>query len=282
MADTQSILNSHNQLCLTVSSALGSTEDPLQLLVLKREVEGVLRLVNEVRNSVLKTCIGGTNDLGDQTQGLAVDEIQTIQQNCASMVEAINMAIPTQVIEYGTHCPPVTVSEQVYTSKRGRPTVEVNPVALEQLLELRGRESTAKLLGCSSRTVRRRALELGLAQPCSPVFTHETQSDGSISKVFHRPESVHSTNEEVHITVSAVLETYPDMGREKMVAAVKAQGVLATRRQVKAALLILRGPPDSRKRRPIQRRVYTVPGSNYLWHHDGQHGSCFTCYCTLL
>jgi len=205
-----------------------------------------------------------------------------MQQNCASMVEAIDSVVSTQVIEYDLQCSPVTVSDQAHTGKRGRPAVEVNPVAFEQLLELRGPKSTGQLLGCSYRTVRRRALELGLARPGPPVFTHETQPDGNVLKVFHRPESVHNTDEEVCTAVSAVLEIYPDMGREKMVAAVKARGVSTTRRQVEAALLTLRGPPDSGKRRPIQRRVYTVPGSNYLWHHDGQHGSSFTCCCTLL
>ena len=56
----------------------------------------------------------------------------------------------------------------------------------------------------------------------------------------------------------------------------KGQGVVATRRQVEAALMTLRGPLESRKRRPIQRRVYTFPGSNYLWHHDGRCGLFFT------
>jgi len=93
-----------------------------------------------------------------------------------------------------------------------------------------------------------------------------------VLRVFHHRDSVHSTNEEVYAAVSAVLGTYPDIGREKMLAAVKGQGVSATCRQVEATLLTLRGPSGSGMRKPIQRRVYTVPGSNYLWHHDGQHG----------
>ena len=188
------------------------------------------------------------------------------------MLEAVDAVASIRPANHNVHCSPVTISHQVHTGNRGRPAIEVDPTALQQLLELRGPESTGRLLGCSSRTVRRRALELGLVQPGAPVFTHETQPDGSVSRVFHRQESVHSTDEEVYSAISAVLETYPDLGREKMLAAVKGQGVSATRRQVEAALLMQRGPSESGKRRPIQRRVYTVPGSNYLWHHDGQHG----------
>ena len=51
MADAQSILDSHNRLCVVVSSALGSTQD--QSLALGSEIEGVLQLANEVRQLIL-------------------------------------------------------------------------------------------------------------------------------------------------------------------------------------------------------------------------------------
>ena len=198
------------------------------------------------------------------------------------MVEAIDAVISTRTTDHGSQCSPVTVSQKTRTGKRGRPAIEVDTVALQQLLELRGPGSTGELPGCSAKTIRRQALELGLVQPGAPVVTHETQPDGSVSRVFHRRESVRSADQEVYIAVSAALEMYPDIGREKMLAAVKGHGVSATRRQVEAALLVLRGPSESRKRKPIQRRVYTVLGSNYMRHHDGQHGLFFMCCCTLL
>ena len=280
MADTQLILDSHNRLCLAVSSALGSMQGPPQLLALKSEVEEMSQRLNEVCCCVLILLVGGTNIPGDQAHGLEVHEIHAMHQNCASMVEAIEMTASTQSTNHGPQCSPVAVSQQVHTGKHGRPALEVNPIALQQLLELRGVESTGKLLGCSSRTVRQRGLELGLVQPGPPVFMYETQPDGSMLRVFHRRESVHSTDEDVHVAVSTAL-TYPDIEREKMLAAVKGQGVSATRCQVEAALRMLRGPSESRKRKPIRRQVYTVPGLNYLWHHDGQHGLFFTCNCIL-
>ena len=54
MTDPQSTLDSHNQLCLDVSSALGETQGLSQLMRLRSEVEEVLQLVNEVRHSTLK------------------------------------------------------------------------------------------------------------------------------------------------------------------------------------------------------------------------------------
>ena len=40
-----------------------------------------------------------------------------------------------------------------------------------------------------------------------------------LSKVYHHRE-VHNTDEEVHVTVATVLETYPEIGQEQVVAAV--------------------------------------------------------------
>ena len=193
-------------------------------------------------------------------------------QNCEAMVHAIDAILLTQHINPDPHCSPVTISKRVYTGKSGRPAVAINPIVLQQLLELRGPVDTANFLGCSTCTIRQQALELGLTQPGAAVFTYEAQPDGSISKVFHRWESTHSVDEAVCVAVSTALEVYPNLGREKTLSAVKAQGVSATRWQVEAALLMLCGPSNSRNRKPIQRRTYTVPGSNYLWHHDGQHG----------
>ena len=193
-------------------------------------------------------------------------------QNCEAMVHAIDTFVLTQCINTDPHCSPVTISKWIHSGQCGRPAIAINPMALQQLLELRGPVDTANFLGCSTCTVRRQALKLGLAQPSAAVFTYEAQPDGSVSKVFHRQESTRGTNEAVRVAVSAALEVYPNLGREKMLSAIKAKGVSATRRQVEAALLMLRGPSDSKNRKPIQQRTYTVPGSNYLWHHDSQHG----------
>ena len=65
MADTESILGSHNRLCQTVLSALVSMEDPSQLLALKCEVEGMLQLLNEVRHPIRTIRIRGIDSPWD-------------------------------------------------------------------------------------------------------------------------------------------------------------------------------------------------------------------------
>ena len=64
LADAQTIpdTSTHNRLVyLTISSALGLVGDPSQLLGLKTEVEGMLRLLSEAPHSILTNRISSTN-----------------------------------------------------------------------------------------------------------------------------------------------------------------------------------------------------------------------------
>ena len=144
------------------------------------------------------------------------------------MLDSINAVVSTQLTNHLTqhHCP-IVVSQQIHTGERGCPAVRIDPVVLQQLLDLRGPVGAGEFLGCSTCTVQRWALDLGLIHAGGPVFAYKNQPDGTVSKVYHRRE-VHSTDEEVHVTVATVLETYPEIGQEKVVAALKAKGISAT------------------------------------------------------
>ena len=52
-----------------------------------------------------------------------------------------------------------------------------------------------------------------------------------------------------------------------------ALGERVPRRRIEKSYLRVIGPPNNQfGDRRIERRVYSVPGPNALWHHDGQHG----------
>ena len=54
----------------------------------------------------------------------------------------------------------------VRTGRPGRPRIEINPAWLETALDIRGgTTSLGSIFQCAPRTVRRRALELGLVEP---------------------------------------------------------------------------------------------------------------------
>jgi hypothetical protein len=149
----------------------------------------MLQLVSEARQSIL-IVPRWYSHLWDGTWGFTTQETYAMQQNCASMVDAIDAVIFAQAANHSAQCFPITVSEKTYTRKCRRPAVAI--------------------------TVRRRTLDLGLAQPGVPVFTHETQPDGTVSKVYYHREEAHGADEEVYAAVAMVLDTYPDMGRERM------------------------------------------------------------------
>ena len=49
----------------------------------------------------------------------------------------------------------------------------------------------------------------------------------------------------------------------------KSQSVSIQRRRLRESIHRIRGHSTTSRR--IQRRVYNVPGPNYLWHADGHH-----------
>ncbi|KAJ7132906.1 hypothetical protein C8R43DRAFT_654584 [Mycena crocata] len=60
------------------------------------------------------------------------------------------------------------------TSTGGRPRIDIDPAFLSQALELRGPTHLCQVFSASARTICRRALDYGLAQPGVPVYRHTT------------------------------------------------------------------------------------------------------------
>ena len=106
-----------------------------------------------------------------------------MQQNCASMLDSINAVVSTQPTNHPTqHCT-IAVSEQIHTGEHGCPAVRIDPVALRQLLDLREPVGAGEFLGCSTHTIQRQALDLGLVHAGGPVFTYKNQPDGTVKSL---------------------------------------------------------------------------------------------------
>ncbi|KAJ7687447.1 hypothetical protein B0H17DRAFT_1136339 [Mycena rosella] len=65
----------------------------------------------------------------------------------------------------------VTVPTTKHTGRRGRPHIRIDQVFLEHALQLQGPSGIATVVGLSTRTIRQRALDYGLAEPAAPVYT---------------------------------------------------------------------------------------------------------------
>lgn len=171
--------------------------------------------------------------------------------------------------------PSLVVCERIKTGKRGRPRVEIDPTFLEVALDLRGPTKLGKVFGCNSRTVRRRALEHGLALPGTPVRTETIAPDGSTTVTYSSSSRPVSTMSDAQLddAIRRILQVFPKFGNRMISGRLKAEGHNVPRARIKAARIRVQGAPASfGTRQRIIRRTYYVPGPLSLVHHDGQHG----------
>ena len=202
-------------------------------------------------------------------------EYDFIISQASSMADALEHAKTLSPDPY--HGPPPSIKTVTHRGKRGRPKIDIDPVFLAYSLSLRGPGKLASILACSSKTIRRRALEHRLVEPCPvPVFQAFDQGDGTVQEIWTSvgpPISVLNDNpEQLDQAVRQILDASPKYGREMLYGALRGQGHQSTREKIGESYLRVHRAPPTFGRRRIERRQYWVPGANSLWHHDGHHG----------
>lgn len=173
---------------------------------------------------------------------------------------------------------PLVVMRKVPNGKgTGRPRLDIDHHFLSSALKLRGPTGIARSLGCHPRTVRRRALKAGMVQPGTPVYRHELQPDGSVGLLWQSTaaaiSSISNDPDALDAQIADILTIFPRFGRRMLSGALAARGFRVPRDRIDASYLRVHGVPAMFGDRTIDRRVYSVPGVNSLWHHDGQHGA---------
>lgn len=205
------------------------------------------------------------------------EELATIQGSVHRMINCLDMA--AQQSADPPERPFGPTSNRVSTGQRGPARVEINPQLLALGLELRGPTHLASVFGCHPRTIRRRALEMGLVTPGAPVYTDYEQEDGTTIRIYRSSAGASSvlSDEELDEIMAYILEAFPSFGRRMIDGHLKHLGHQVPRSRIQASYTRVYGLPSNRfGPRRIERRVYSVPGPNSLWHHDGQHGECRT------
>lgn len=172
--------------------------------------------------------------------------------------------------------PPLLPSTQtIQTGQRGRPRIHVDPDLLSAGLQYRGPTHLGPVFHCSSRTVRRRALEYGLAEPCPPVYVvYEDEETGQLVRWYSSSTGPMSTLDdgELDLIIQHILEIFPSFGRRMITGHLRQQGHRIPRERLRQSYERVMGAPAGLTHRAIERRVYRTAGPNSLWHHDGQHG----------
>ncbi|KAJ6472317.1 hypothetical protein C8R47DRAFT_726352 [Mycena vitilis] len=203
------------------------------------------------------------------------DDLATLDASISDMQEALEAAVHQS--SDPLRAPLLVVSKKVPNGKgRGRHRIEIDQHFLASTLQLRGPTGIAAALNCHARTVRRRALAAGLAEAGAPVRQQQILADGSAVTVWQStgPAIAAISDDPVALDheVREILQLFPLFGREMIAGALRARGFRVPKNRIAASYLRVRGVPPMFGNRTIERRVYSVPGVNSLWHHDGQHG----------
>lgn len=164
-----------------------------------------------------------------------------------------------------------------HTGRRGRPRKEIDPNILEiALTEHRGPTHLAPVFNCSSRTVRRRALDYNIVEPGAPVYvTYEDPETGEILRLYRSSTAPMSqiSDDELDDIMRRILRVFPAFGRRMIRGHLESLGVRIPRERLRESYERVNGIPQGLSgNRAVGRRVYRVAGPNSLWHHDGQHG----------
>lgn len=171
--------------------------------------------------------------------------------------------------------PALVVATHARTGKPGRPRLNIDPTFLRAALILRGTTGLAPVFNCHPRTIRRRALDLGLAEAAQPVYRQTAQPDGGVSREYNlaEPRAPPSLDDAaLDAVVFDVLTVFPTFGRNMLAGHMRFRGIKVSRVRLKDSYMRVHGTGAAFGNRAIHRREYKVAGANSLWHHDGQHG----------
>lgn len=157
----------------------------------------------------------------------------------------------------------------------GRPKLWIDPIFLAAALDISTITNIARILRISTRTVRRRALELGLVDPGAPLFNYTEQEDGSTLRTVTSttPPVANLTDTDLDTFMVEILQVFPTFGRRMIHGCLRSRGYRVPMARVTSSYVRVHGTTNAFGDRRLHRRIYRVAGPNSLWHHDGQHGA---------
>ena len=211
---------------------------------------------------------------------LEQEDYDTIRESVNDMAAYLNVAITTAQDDMVGDPMPLT---QVEDQKRpGRPRVNIDRNWLSYASQGLTLKDIGEQVNCSARTVRRRLLEYQLAEAAPPVIQEVVQPDGTLAKEWHPTGPTRNKfkdqPERLDELVKGILDRFPKYSLQSVKAALRNRGHRVAIPDIRVSLRRVRGVQARFVNRPIDRRVYSVPEVNSLWHHDGNHSKCFCFY----
>ena len=197
---------------------------------------------------------------------MVVDDYTEYKNSVLNMVAALDTACQDAIDPPDGS--PILISKRIFTGKKGRPALWIDPVFLAVASKLRGPTHLAKIFGVSRHTIRRLQIAYGIRERKEPPFQRIQLEDGTIVIRRTTTSSLYSTmtEEELNDAVEACIVRFEEFGHPMTDGYLMSNGHRVQRRRVKQALDNVRGVPAIFGNRRISRRVYHVKGPNSLWH----------------
>ncbi|KAJ7092053.1 hypothetical protein B0H15DRAFT_777894 [Mycena belliarum] len=167
-------------------------------------------------------------------------------------------------------------------------SIYIDPDFLRWAYSLRSTASIARFLGVSRSIVRRALLEHGIAAPQEQPTVLATGYDESDYLTPDQPPNDENapapaiasytgplsciTDDELDGLLLRLRQHYRRAGITMFDGMLRRLGHHVPRARIRESLLRIDPVQRVFQRITIRRRVYSVPGPNSLWHHDGQHG----------
>ena len=194
------------------------------------------------------------------------------------MLESLNASVAAALDDGARDPLPLAHREQ---PRAGRPRIVIDKTFLSFASRGMTLIDIGKAVGCSARTVRRRLIDYGLAQPAPPVIQNVVRADGTQAKEWHPTGptlfDLKDDMDRLDLLVGRIIECFPNYSLVSVRGALRSQGFKVQRDLIRESLIRVRGVQLCFVNRPIERRVYSVPEVNSLWHHDGNHSEPAFC-----
>ena len=206
---------------------------------------------------------------------LSQDETATLIDNVAALCADLTQSVQDAEAALRSGAPnPVT---RILTGNRGRPKYAIDHEWLIWAVQHRSVTHIAKFLNVSVPVVQKAMIECGIRPPMSqPIIQSESQSNpGEIiyTQITSYTVPVSQWNDdELDHEIMLLHAHFPNAGVTMLHGHFRQRGENVPHECIRQALHHISPSRPLFHRPPIRRRQYQVPGPNYLWHHDGQHG----------
>lgn len=234
-------------------------------------------------------------------------ELDTLQTNI-TLIQIDICQQYRETLDRSHHGHP-TIVWTVHSGCRGRPRIQIDSDFLRWAYAHRSVAGISWFLHVGRNAVRNALIEYGIAEPQDNPFpiwetseneridsegSHPVQQDDFLDpslsptdlpdNVFYtNPNNVPPTmsftgplstltNDELDILIQRLREHYGRAGVTMIDGMLRSLGYRLPRECIRESLMRIDPVRRVFQQIQIRRRVYSVPGPNALWHHDGQHG----------